>query len=222
MGKLSVKLSTKLILGLASIAVLYVLLKQVPNNSTPQNNSSLVVEGKASKESALPETKADEKTSGEPKSFSCVDEGLAGVSQLNNQQFEGWVKAKSHLREWNWDNYHIVTPNGEKQVIHVVKDQDQNGNEVLMLKTFKDTDEGPVLLGEMRFYQREKLDAALEKKLENTSVEIRQTIDSFQFDDGSEIKRTVENGEIQDLRITSEKGILDCQKSEGIPSCECK
>lgn len=219
MEKLSVKLSTKLILGLASLAVLYVLMKQVPNTTTPQNNSSPVV---VTNESALPETKAAEKVSVAAKSFSCVHEGLAAVSQLTNEQFEGWIKGKAHLRNWNWDNYHIVAANGDKQVVHVVKDQDQNGNEVYALKTFKDTDEGPVLLGEMRFYQREKLDAALEKKLENTSVEIRQTIDSFQFDDGSEIKRTVENGEIQDLRITSEKGILDCQKSEGIPSCECK
>ncbi|WPU65432.1 hypothetical protein [Peredibacter starrii] len=216
------KHSTKIIIGVASLVLLYALVKQIPNTLTIENVPVLVTDSTPKKDSALPNVKADEKVSPLSKSYTCVNDGLAAVSQLTNEQFKGWIKGKAHLREWNWDNYHIVSPNGEKLVIHVVKDQDQNGNEIFVLKTFKDTDEGPVLLGEMRFYQREKLDAALEKKLENANVEILQTIDSFQFDDGSEIKRTVENGEIQDLRIASEKGVLDCQKSEGIPSCECK
>lgn len=213
------KLSTKLIIGLASLLLLYGVVKQFQSPVSIQE-SVQSPEKKTSQDVSSVETRSNAAVVAATPVYDCAEASLP--TSLNNQEFESWIKGKSHTREWHWDNYHAQNEQGDKVIYHVVKEQDQNGNEVLLLKTFKDEDEGPVLLDEVRFYQREKLNSALDKKLRSGTIEISQTIDSFQFPDGTEIKRTVENGEIQELRLASQKGILDCQKTEGITSCRCK
>lgn len=137
--------------------------------------------------------------------------------------FENFLKTQDiSTQAWNWDNYFIDTPDGDKRTIHVVSDQNKNGTEVKALKVFREDADGPTLLEEESFLDPAQFERALFEKQRSGVLTSKQTVDTLSSGKGLEIKRTTQNGIITDLSLRSSKGVLDCRFSDTVLSCSCK
>ncbi len=137
-------------------------------------------------------------------------------------EFDSFIKKKEFSDQaWNWDNYFLETPEGEKRTIHVVSDQNNNGVEVKALKVFREDPDGPTLLQEESFTSSADFDKALRKGLKMGVLTSKQTVDTLSSNKGLEIRRTTQDGVITELSLRSSKGVLDCRNSDTVLSCSC-
>jgi hypothetical protein len=212
--KILIRLALLGALVLMILALMFILSdRDDPRPSLPESTGALAPSGPREIPPSSSATNSTSTTNGALKetSTACLGAGFAlnSLSQLESYiQTQGPYELNHH-----WDNYFYQNAAGEKMIIHVVPDQLPSGKEVLKVKEFRDDEDGPTLIQESFTLDKEKL---------NLFKASKESVESLNFASGLEILRTLKEGELREVRISNDNGVLDCEILEGADYCECR